>query len=210
VRLFGTENYRLRKMARLCAGRRRVLDLGPAEMPNPHLRNPEVVGLDMNRTDLPANYTTSRIGDVMDLPAPFEPGSFDAIHAGEIIEHMETPVEFLRRCLRTLAPGGLLVLSTPNPHSPYELLLTVTLCRRFMYDKDRYRPKLDHVCLFPQRWLIRMMEIAGFQNVRLYSGGIFVPLFGQIPFPRPWCYQTIAVAERTADDASSSTRKTGA
>jgi len=199
VRWFGTEDYRLRKMARLCAGRRRVLDLGPMEMPNRHLQNAEVIGLDMEPGRLPANYSACTVGDVMELPAPFEPGSFDAIHAGEILEHVEAPVEFLRRCLRTLAPGGVLVLSTPNPHSPYELLLTVTLCRRFMYDKNRYRPKLDHVCLYPQRWLIRIMEMAGFVDVRLYSGGIFVPLFGQVPFPRPWCYQTIAAARRSTE-----------
>jgi SAM-dependent methyltransferase len=192
MRLFGSESYRLKKMARLCAGRRRVLDLGPVEMPNPHLSNPEVIGLDMDRGVLPPNYRECAIGDVMALPAPFGPGSFDAIHAGEIIEHVEGPVDFLRGCLKALSPGGLLVLSTPNPNSPYERLLTITLCRRFMYDRNRYRPRLDHVCLYPQRWLIRMMEIAGFEDVRLHSGGIFVPLLGQIPFPRPWCYQTIA------------------
>ena len=174
----GTENYRLKRMARLCWGRRRVLDIGCKDIPNPFLDNEEVIGLDYMPADMPANYVECRQGDAMGLPAPFRPESFDAIHAGEIIEHMEKPVDFLRGCCRTLKPGGIVVLSTPNPNSPFERVLTLSLSRRFMYDKDNYRPMLDHVCLFPQRWLIRMIEIAGFTNVRLSSGGIFFPFLG--------------------------------
>lgn len=181
-------------MARLCEGRQRVLDMGCADMPNPFLKNPEVIGLDLNKdAPLPANYSRMETGDVMLLPAPFNDNSFDAIHAGEIIEHLERPVEFLRCCLKTLRPGGIMVLSTPNPNSLIERVLTLFLTRRFFYGKGgRYQP-FGHICLYPQRWLIRMLEVAGFDNARLYSGGFPSP-FGLIPFPRPWCYQTIATA----------------
>ncbi len=194
----GTENYRLKKMAGLISGRQRVLDVGCKDIPNTFLQNQELIGLDFGEADMPGNYQECRQGDAMKLPAPFEPDSFDAIHAGEILEHFEWPVEFLRGCFRTLKPGGMLVLSTPNPHSPFESLLTINLSRRFFYDKDNYRPHFDHVCLYPQRWLIRMMEIAGFRQVRLHSGGMFVPLLGLVPFPRPWCYETIATGVRPA------------
>lgn len=40
---------------------------------------------------------------------------FDTIIAGEIIEHLENPGLFLLNLKRHLAPGGTLVLSTPNP-----------------------------------------------------------------------------------------------
>jgi ubiquinone/menaquinone biosynthesis C-methylase UbiE len=179
-------------MACLCADYERVLDVGCKDSPNYYLHNREVIGLDFEAGPVPSNYASFHSGNALDLPGPFEPESFDAVHAGEIIEHVERPVDFLRACNRTLRPAGMIVLSTPNPNWPFEQILTINLSRRFFYDKDNYRPMLDHVCLYPQRWLIRMMEIAGFTNVRLHSGGIPFPFLGTIPFPRPWCYQTIA------------------
>lgn len=193
----GHERYRLKRMARLCVGRDRVLDIGCADMPNPFLGNREIVGLDLQENvPLPKNYASFVVGDVMNLPEPVGESAVDAIHAGEILEHMEKPVEFLRGCLRALKPGGIIVLSTPNPKSPIERLLTLFLTRRFFYGKNGQYQPFGHVCLYPQRWLIRIMEIAGFANVRLYSGGFPTIAFGLIPFPRPWCYQTIATGER--------------
>ena len=177
-------------MAGLVRGRARVLDLGWVEQPNPFLFNNEVVGLDVSKGNLPSNYTSSVIADVMNLPEPFKPGSFDAIVAGELIEHLDRPLDFLRSCYKTLAPHGILVLSTPNPNSFIERVLTLNLSRSFFYTAD-------HVMLFPQRWLVRMMEIAGFTDVRLYSGGFPIPYLGLVPFFRPWCYQTIAAGKRS-------------
>ena len=181
------EEYRLKKLARLVADRRAVLDLGCARIRNRHLSNARVVGLDLESFEPPANYTESVVGDVTELPTPFEPMSFDAIIAGELLEHLENPLAFLRGCCQTLAPGGILALSTPNPNSPFERVLTLTLSRRFFYTEN-------HVLLFPQRWLIRVLERCGFEDVHLYSGGFPIPGLGLVPFPRPWCYQTIATA----------------
>jgi 2-polyprenyl-3-methyl-5-hydroxy-6-metoxy-1,4-benzoquinol methylase len=40
---------------------------------------------------------------------------FDAIVAGEIIEHLDNPGLFLRNMRRHLKPSGVLIVSTPNP-----------------------------------------------------------------------------------------------
>jgi len=52
------------------------------------------------------------VADALDLP--FEDGSFDAVYAGEIVEHVPVAGDALAEWGRLLRPGGLLILSTPN------------------------------------------------------------------------------------------------
>ncbi len=50
----------------------------------------------------------------LDRGIPFPDGSFDVAVSVEGIEHLESPLGFLRELARVLVPGGHLVLSTPN------------------------------------------------------------------------------------------------
>jgi 2-polyprenyl-3-methyl-5-hydroxy-6-metoxy-1,4-benzoquinol methylase len=45
---------------------------------------------------------------------PFAPATFDAVLAGEIIEHLVDTDAFLHEIYRVLRPGGALILTTPN------------------------------------------------------------------------------------------------
>lgn len=47
-------------------------------------------------------------------PLPFRAASFDVVLSMEGIEHFEHQAGFVRECARVLAPGGWLVLTTPN------------------------------------------------------------------------------------------------
>jgi 2-polyprenyl-6-hydroxyphenyl methylase/3-demethylubiquinone-9 3-methyltransferase len=62
-----------------------------------------------------------RTGDLFDLE-----GQFDLITCMEVIEHVADPAAFVRALSRRLAPGGLLIMSTPNA-TGWSKLLTITL-----------------------------------------------------------------------------------
>ena len=179
-------------MAMLVKSATDVLDIGYRQCPNPYLKNINVVGLDSNTGSVPPNYRSTKTGDATRLSVMFPEGSFDAVVMGELLEHVENPVDLLRQCHPVLRPGGTLVLSTPNPNSLIERLLTISLTRKYFYTQD-------HVLLIPQRWLVRIMERAGFVKIQLFSGGFPVPGIGLVPFPRPWCYQTICVGQVSAN-----------
>ncbi|HEY0164360.1 MAG TPA: bifunctional 2-polyprenyl-6-hydroxyphenol methylase/3-demethylubiquinol 3-O-methyltransferase UbiG [Sphingomicrobium sp.] len=53
-------------------------------------------------------------------------GQFDLITSLEVIEHVADPRAFIAALARRLAPGGLLILSTPNA-TGWSKLLTITL-----------------------------------------------------------------------------------
>lgn len=186
-----SENYRLKRLAKFASSGKTVLDIGCAQYPNIFLSNPEVTGLDLEYASMPSNYKELINSDVSKIPELSL--SFDVVIAGEILEHLEDPIGFLRHCKSCLKDNGKIVLSTPNPHSLFETLLTIFLNKKYFYTKD-------HVMLFPQRWLIRMLERAGFHEIKLYSGGFPIPFFGLIPCPRFFCHQTIAVAYKPKTD----------
>jgi SAM-dependent methyltransferase len=54
----------------------------------------------------------ARVGNAEYIPLP--DASVDAIVSFETIEHLHQPDAFLAECRRLLAPGGTLVISTPN------------------------------------------------------------------------------------------------
>src|SRR3982751_6205521 len=62
-----------------------------------------------------------RSGDVQELE-----GQFDLITSMEVIEHVAAPAAFLKALAKRLAPGGLLVLSTPNA-TGWSKLLMITI-----------------------------------------------------------------------------------
>ncbi|HYL79571.1 MAG TPA: class I SAM-dependent methyltransferase [Candidatus Acidoferrum sp.] len=73
------------------------------------------------------------------------------------IEHLGHPLQTLREILRVLAPGGLLLIQTPN--------LASLQYRRQREAWDQFTPP-GHLIYFTPKTLQRMLEAAGFQRVR--------------------------------------------
>lgn len=70
-------------------------------------------------------------------------GKYDLVTAMEVIEHVADPGEFVGELARRLAPGGLLILSTPN-RTAWSKLLTITIAEglgripRGTHDFDKF------------------------------------------------------------------------
>ena len=80
----------------------------------------------------------------VDLVAHFGAASFDVVVLGDILEHLTDPDRLLRHVTRLLAPGGSVVISTPNvTHGSLRLAL---LQGRWRYTDTRSaRPDARHI-----------------------------------------------------------------
>ena len=91
------------------------------------------VGLDCNENlTKELNLPNQFIGDIH--ATPFQDGEFDAIYAGEVLEHTWTPQTLLQECRRILKPGGRLILDTPNPYAILALIRFVFFRKDWMGD----------------------------------------------------------------------------
>jgi SAM-dependent methyltransferase len=86
----------------------------------------------------------------------FADASFDVTYSFSTIRFCPHPDRALAAIRRTLAPGGRLVVDFPNRHSPWHLLIkSVAGIRRH-----------DHDHLYTKREAIRLVQEAGFVDVR--------------------------------------------
>jgi len=84
--------------------------------------------------------------------AAFPAAGFDLVHASHLIEHLNDPGAFLDEAARVLAPGGSLVLTTPNADGLQARLLG-----------SKWRSAInDHLYLFSLRNLAAMLESRDF------------------------------------------------
>jgi SAM-dependent methyltransferase len=73
-----------------------------------------VVGADVDLPALAAARAAGPVAAADGARLPFRSGAFDAVVTMETIEHLKARAAFVGELARVLAPGGLLVLSTPN------------------------------------------------------------------------------------------------
>lgn len=117
--------------ARHPLGGRRALDVGCGAglLAEPLARmGAQVTGVDAAAENIAAARDhAARGGLVIDYHAgelsALPPATFDLVTAMEVIEHVADPAAFLAQLSARLAPGGLMVLSTPNRTIASRLLL---------------------------------------------------------------------------------------
>jgi SAM-dependent methyltransferase len=99
--------------------RGRVLDIGCGTKPYRRLfpAATQYVGTETNRTFTPGSRAdVSAFGEAL----PFRAGAFDAVVCTEVLEHVPEPSDFLREVFRVIAPGGVLLLTTPQTWGLHE------------------------------------------------------------------------------------------
>ena len=106
------------------------------------------------------------VGDLesTDLGAVFEPAAFDVIIFGDVLEHVRTPLALLRQAHGLLAPGGSVLISTPNiAHGDVRLAL---LEGNFRYHRLGILEETN-TRFFTRESLMELVHQAGFSVVDL-------------------------------------------
>ena len=94
---------------------------------------------------------------------PLADASFDAVWAGEVIEHVADVSRWLSELRRVLRPHGTLLLSTPA-HGATELL-HLALSRRTR--EAHLDPRSDHLRFYTARTLGQLISDFGFERVEV-------------------------------------------
>jgi len=167
---------RIKYIAGVCAGRR-VLDLGAMDETAWKCKRGRgtwlheeiarvarrVDGVDNSDTVPPSGLATApnariRHGEIMDLAALLAELEEmpEVVVAGELIEHLESPLKFLSqfRQARELA-GSMLVISTPNATALHNVLIGAA---------RRESTHQDHLCILSYKTLATLCRRAGFSN----------------------------------------------
>ncbi|HYI73713.1 MAG TPA: methyltransferase domain-containing protein [Gaiellaceae bacterium] len=150
---------------------KRVLDLGcrSGALTRHFLDGNSVVGLDVDAAALEKAQALGiePVEANVEDPLPFEDASFDAVVAGELLEHLQFPDALVAETRRVLRPGGVLVGSVPNAFRVQSRL-------RFL----RGQPPEDdptHLRMFSPSAMRRLLS--AFDDVRLdFVGGRYTRL----------------------------------
>jgi SAM-dependent methyltransferase len=139
--------------------------------------------------------------DLSILPWPIEDGEFDVVLANQVLEHVPYTEGFLAELRRILSPGGYAVISVPNLGSWINIvLLLFTIQPPHCWVSDRWTgvgnplssmrhkprpfPPHAHLRLFTPRAMKELLELYGFEVVRITAGS----------YGLPWPLDQLAVA----------------
>lgn len=113
-------------------------------------RAKEVYGLDLELSERYANDPHYQEASAESFSFPT---TFSVIFAGDLIEHLSNPGLFLDAVKRHLAPGGRLILTTPNTFNLFNLAEKLT----------KYEPTVnpDHTFYFNSKVLAKLLEKNG-------------------------------------------------
>ncbi len=96
----------------------------------------------------------------------FESNDFDCIIFADVLEHLRTPIEILKKCQHWLTADGSIVISVPN--NRHHSVIRGLIDGNWTYEAAGLLDE-DHVRCFTLRELEKMLYRAGFNTVELAS-----------------------------------------
>jgi 2-polyprenyl-6-hydroxyphenyl methylase/3-demethylubiquinone-9 3-methyltransferase len=93
--------------------------------------------------------------------------SFDAVWAGEVLEHVLDTAAWLSEVRRVLRSGGSLLVSTPA-HGPLTLI-RLAFCRHAF--AGHFDPRGDHLRFYSRETLTQLITEFGFDGIQVRSCG---------------------------------------
>jgi SAM-dependent methyltransferase len=115
--------------------------------------------------------------------APLPPGSVDLLLCSEVLEHVAESAELLQAMATLLKPGGQLLLTTPQPASPLELLGKVAFLPpilpllRLLY-REPVEPT-GHINLMSRAVLEGQLQAAGLRIRHREVFGLYLPVIAE-------------------------------
>ena len=122
--------------------------------------SPEVISVARDHAKAMNLDIDYRSGDVQELE-----GRFDLVTAMEVVEHVADPALFVKALSKRLAPGGLLIMSTPNA-TGWSKLLMITISEglgfipKGTHDFDRFIAP-DRLKLFLAEAGLKCLDVEG-------------------------------------------------
>lgn len=136
-----------------------------------------VTAIDVNAADFQLvgdiEYLTCDFNDVTQLRSlsSRRNGLYDAAISIEVIEHLENPWEYVRNLKSLVRPGGLVLISTPNPASWHSRL---TFLRRGEFDDFGSRGQEGHVNPIAPWEMHRIVQESGLTITGVtYAGDVY-------------------------------------
>lgn len=133
----------------------------------------------------PYSFSTANVEDGL----PFADSSFEIVCAGELLEHLYNPDDFLAECHRVLTSSGHLVITTPNLQAWYNRALFVAGIQPLFYETStrstdigagvlrhvkRGSVPVGHIRLFNRRALGDILASQGFEPLQMRGAGFTV------------------------------------
>ncbi len=120
-------------------------------------------GIDINPRNIPG---VNIIQSDLNMEFPKFDRTFDAIFAGEIMEHIIDDTKFIKRCWKVLKLGGLLIITVPNlAFSVNRLLMLFGKMPKFVYMSCHYH-------IYTKETLRSLIEKEGFKVLKFSSSHI--------------------------------------
>lgn len=149
----------------------------------------QVIATDLSESQL--EYVRSRTADLANLQvladditdSQLPAHSFDLVLCSEVLEHIPDTERAIAGIRRVVAPGGWLIVSTPQRHSLMELACklafmpgVIRLVRR-VYGEAVF--ETGHISLMTERQMTHALQAAGFRIRQSFKSGLYLPLVAE-------------------------------